>query len=104
MIKDSNGKLIKLEDYKAQEVVGVQIGSLGHKLWICIDGVSVLRVIAPQIDFADLRVSTNDVRTCAEQVLSTFKNYNRLHQPSPGLDKMQDAMSKLEESLNGSSS
>lgn len=51
MFKDANGKEIVLQDYRAKEVVGVQIGTLGHKLWVCIDGVAVLRVTAPQIDF-----------------------------------------------------
>ncbi len=56
MLSDKNGKEIKLQDYEASEIVGVQIGTLGHKLWICIDGVAVLRVHAPKIDFTDLRL------------------------------------------------
>lgn len=52
---DKNGKEITLQDYQATEVVGVQIGQFGHKLWICIDGVAVLRVRSPKIDLTDLR-------------------------------------------------
>lgn len=53
MITDKNGKEIVLQDYVASEIVGVQIGTLGHKLWVCIDGVAVLRVISPIIEFKD---------------------------------------------------
>jgi len=49
MLKDKNGKEIVLVDYEANEVVGVQIGQTGHRLWICIDGVAVLRVKTPII-------------------------------------------------------
>ena len=59
-MKDKKGKEIDLQDYEASEVVGVQIGSLGHKLWVCIDGVSVLRVRAPKITFDDLRIRYDD--------------------------------------------
>ncbi len=55
---DKNGKEIDLQDYEASTVVGVQIGTLGHKLWVCIDGVAVLRVNAPEIEFTDMRVGT----------------------------------------------
>ncbi len=55
MPADKNGKEIELQDYEASTVVGVQIGTLGHKLWVCIDGVAVLRVYAPRIDFKDMR-------------------------------------------------
>ena len=48
-MNDKNGKEIKLEDYEAKEGVGVQIGKTRHKLWVCIDGVAVLRVKAPFI-------------------------------------------------------
>lgn len=48
-MKDKNGKEIDLQDYEASEIVGVQIGTFGHKLWVCIDGVAVLRVYAPKI-------------------------------------------------------
>lgn len=52
---DKNGKEIELQDYEASTVVGVQIGTLGHKLWVCIDGMAVLRVHAPRIDLTDMR-------------------------------------------------
>lgn len=52
---DKNNKEIVLQDYTAKEIVGVQIGILGHKLWVCIDGVAVLRVKAPKIHLEDMR-------------------------------------------------
>lgn len=52
---DKNGRSIILQDYTASQVVGVQIGTLGHKLWVCIDGVAVLRVNAPEIMLEDMR-------------------------------------------------
>lgn len=57
---DKNGKPIILQDYAASEVVGVQIGTEGHKLWVCIDGVAVLRVKAPVIELEDMRVQGNE--------------------------------------------
>lgn len=53
---DKNGKEIDLQDYEATEIVGVQIGTFGHKLWVCIDGIAVLRVTAPKIELTDLRI------------------------------------------------
>ena len=47
-------------DLEAQEVVGVQIGTLGHKLWVCVDGVCVLRVKSPKVELTDQRVDLND--------------------------------------------
>ena len=52
MINDKNGKEIVLQDYEAITGVGVEIG---HKLWVCIDGVAVLRVKAPLIHLTDMR-------------------------------------------------
>ena len=52
---DKNGKEIELQDYEAKVGVGVEIGHLGHKLWVCIDGVAVLRVKAPEIHLTDMR-------------------------------------------------
>ena len=52
---DAKGRLIELRDFDATEVVGVQIGTLGHKLWICIDGIAVLRVNSPKIELEDMR-------------------------------------------------
>lgn len=54
-LKDKNGKEIILQDYESKEVVGVQIGTFGHKLWVCIDGVAVLRVKSPLIELEDMR-------------------------------------------------
>ncbi len=55
MITDAKDRPIQLRDFDASHVVGVQIGALGHKLWVCIDGVAVLRVNAPEIDLTDHR-------------------------------------------------
>ena len=55
MIKDKNGNEIELRDFEANTAVGVEIGHSGHKLWVCIDGVAVLRVKAPEIHLTDMR-------------------------------------------------
>ncbi|KKN88418.1 hypothetical protein LCGC14_0249810 [marine sediment metagenome] len=55
MITDAKGRPVELRDFDAKHVVGVQIGSLGHKLWVCIDGVAVIRVNAPTIELVDQR-------------------------------------------------
>lgn len=55
MPEDKLGRPIELRDYDAKEIVGVQIGQRGHKLWVCIDGVAVLRVKSPRIDLKDMR-------------------------------------------------
>ena len=55
IVEDKNGKEIELVDYEAKEAVGVQIGTTGHKLWVCIDGVAVLRVKSPSIVLDDMR-------------------------------------------------
>ena len=57
---DKNGKLIVLQDYHANDITGVQIGHLGHKLWVCIDGVAVLRVVSPTIELEDMRKTKNE--------------------------------------------
>ncbi|KKM05538.1 hypothetical protein LCGC14_1753040 [marine sediment metagenome] len=49
MLKDKNGKDIVLEDYEASVGVKVQVNRTGQKLWVCIDGVAVLRVKSPLI-------------------------------------------------------
>ena len=54
---DKNGKEIQLIDYEAKEITGVQIGTLGRKLWVCIDGVAVLRIKSPSIELLDLRIT-----------------------------------------------
>lgn len=55
MKTDKNGKELELIDYEAKEGVGIQIGNTGHKLWICIDGIAVLRVKTPFINLDDMR-------------------------------------------------
>jgi len=60
-ITDSNGKPIVLQDYEAAHIVGVQIGTTGHKLWVCIDGAAVLRIKSPAIELTDLRYANEDV-------------------------------------------
>lgn len=57
---DKNGKPIVLQDYHANDITGVQIGQLGHKLWVCIDGVAVLRVVSPTIELEDMRKAENE--------------------------------------------
>ena len=57
VLHDKNTKPIVLEDYVAKEIVGVQIGNRGHKLWVCIDGIAVLRVTSPKIELTDMRLS-----------------------------------------------
>ena len=42
-------------DLSADEVAGVQIGRQGHKLWVCIDGLCVLRIRSPRIELTDDR-------------------------------------------------
>ena len=54
-MEDKNGKKIELVDYEAKQVVGVQIGTTGHKLWVCVDGIAVLRVKSPLIILTDSR-------------------------------------------------
>jgi len=53
-MKDKLGKEIELRDYEATHITGVQIGTLGHKLWVCIDGVAVLRIKSPVIQLEDM--------------------------------------------------
>lgn len=53
-MNDKNGKKIELVNYEAKKIVGIQIGSTRHKLWICIDGVAVLRIKSPIITFEDM--------------------------------------------------
>lgn len=52
---DKNDKEIVLQDYEAKVGVGVEIGHTGHKLWVCIDGIAVLRVKAPEVCLTDMR-------------------------------------------------
>ncbi len=58
---DKNGKEIVLQDYNANETVCVQIGTLGRKLWVCIDGVCVLRIKSPDITLNDFRIIEEDM-------------------------------------------
>jgi len=54
-IVDKNGQPLVLTDYEAKEATGVSIGAEGHELWVCIDGIAVLRVISPVIELDDRR-------------------------------------------------
>ena len=56
IMNDKNGKKIELVDYEAKKVVGIQIGGTGHRLWICIDGIAVLRIKSPSIILDDMRI------------------------------------------------
>jgi len=44
-------------DIVADKGTGVQIGTFGHKLWVCVDGQCVLRIKSPEIELTDLRIS-----------------------------------------------
>ncbi|KKN77748.1 hypothetical protein LCGC14_0357220 [marine sediment metagenome] len=55
-ILDAKGRPLELQDFDAKGAVGVQIGTLGHKLWVCVDGAAVLRVNAPKIELEDMRL------------------------------------------------
>ena len=61
-MRDAYGRNIEVNliDITADEVVGVQIGTLGHKLWVCVDGACVLRVTSPIIELDDLRGGSDD--------------------------------------------
>ncbi len=58
---DKNGRPLELRDYEAKEITGVQIGILGHKLWVCVDGVAVLRIKSPKIELTDLRENSTNI-------------------------------------------
>jgi hypothetical protein len=62
---DKSGKDIELVDYVAETGVGVEIGHQGHKLWVCIDGVAVLRVKAPEIFLTDMREESAEGKSLA---------------------------------------
>lgn len=68
MITDKNGKEIVLEDYEANTGVGVDIGCMRHRLWVCIDGAAVLRVKAPEIHLQDLRESREELRNDVQKL------------------------------------
>ena len=55
MLLDKNWKEIVCQDYEANIGVGVEIGQTGHKLWVCIDGICVLRIRSPKIILTDFR-------------------------------------------------
>ena len=42
-------------DIVADQITGVQIGTMGHKLWVCVDGSCVLRIRSPEIELTDMR-------------------------------------------------
>jgi hypothetical protein len=53
--KDPAGPGLTLRDLQARHAVGVQVGTHGRRLWVCVDGVAVLRVKAPVIHLEDMR-------------------------------------------------
>ncbi len=58
-----------LRDIKAKEITGVQIGTLGHKLWVCVDGECVLRVRSPKIEIEDMQLNeTNRIEQCEQMI------------------------------------
>jgi hypothetical protein len=72
-------------DITAEEITGVQIGQLGHKLWVCVDGQCVLRVKSPKIELDDQR-KINECLTATEAAkmigvsINVFRNLvNRKH-------------------------
>lgn len=67
MLEDKHGKPYNLVDYDAHEVTGVQIGQLGHKVWVCVDGVAVLRVRTPLVELMDNR-GKEDVDTDLDEI------------------------------------
>ena len=48
--------LKSLKDYQASLGAGVRINATGEKLWVCVDGICVLRVLAPEIELTDDRI------------------------------------------------
>lgn len=71
---DKNGRAIEVRDYEARKGVGVQIGHTGHKLWVCIDGVAVLRVKSPMLELTDMREDTNiqRLKTALQQAVQAI--------------------------------
>jgi len=77
LMMDKNGKPLQLQDYEAKVGVGVTIGVLGHKLWVCVDGVAVLRIKAPEIMLEDMRESESDVLEALEGLIERDKAIGR---------------------------
>lgn len=44
-------------DIVANDIAGIQIDFDGKKLWVCVDGACVLRVVAPLIELEDMRLT-----------------------------------------------
>ena len=68
-------------DINAQESTGVQIGTLGHKLWICVDGQCVLRIKSPKIGLTDLRIDQNLVEAAPALLKACQSAIELLHNP-----------------------
>ncbi len=66
----------KLRDIVAKEITGVQIGTFGHKLWVCVDGKAVLRVKSPEIEFIDLRITQKEEETLDSGALYRTIEFN----------------------------
>ena len=88
---DATGKELELRDLEAKHVVGVQIGELGHKLWVCVDGVAVLRVNAPRIELTDHRIMTDaePEANIAEQV-GQFRSGALVHRKGDGPEQFPE--------------
>jgi len=82
IIEQATKRANKLRDIVAEEIVGVQIGSLGHRLWICVDGQAVLRVKSPVIEFSDLRITSENSEDSSNSEDGTV---DRLKEASLGL-------------------
>jgi hypothetical protein len=55
---------MELRDYNAKEITGVQIGAQGRKLWVCVDGQCILRVVSPEIQLEDNRPKNESCPVC----------------------------------------
>ena len=52
---------LELRNLKADEVVGIQV-DMGNRVWVCIDGQCVLRVVGAQcVEITDLRVGEVEI-------------------------------------------
>jgi hypothetical protein len=68
-------KVMELRDCRAEEITGVQIGAQGHKLWVCVDGQCILRVVSPKIQLEDNRPNDESCPVCAN-IADNLKRWN----------------------------
>ena len=47
---------------------GIQIDNTGHKIWINVDGVCILRVTTPRIEIKDMRKDENEYKGIEENI------------------------------------